>query len=88
MGLQRHSQQESGHSGLGGIGRDLAKKLEAFGAIAYHNRRENPGVPYRYFPNLLDMARDCDYLIVICPATAKKNMVNREVIDALIQRAH
>ena len=30
------------------------------------------------------MARDCDYLIVICPATAEtKNMVNREVIDAL-----
>ena len=86
MGLQKGIRNKKvGILGLGGIGRDLAKKLEAFGCdIAYHNRRENPGVPYRYFPNLLDMARDCDYLIVICPATAEtKNMVNREVIDAL-----
>ena len=86
MGLQKGIRNKKvGILGLGGIGRDLAKKLVAFGCdIAYHNRRENPGVPYRYYPNLLDMARDCDYLIVICPATAEtKNMVNREVIDAL-----
>ena len=86
MGLQKGIRNKKvGILGLGGIGRDLAKKLVAFGCdIAYHNRRENPGVPYRYYPNLLEMARDCDYLIVICPATAEtKNMVNREVIDAL-----
>lgn len=86
MGLQKGIRNKKvGILGLGGIGRDLAKKLVAFGCdIAYHNRRENPDVPYQYYPNLLDMARDCDYLIVICPATAEtKNMVNREVIDAL-----
>ena len=86
MGLQKGIRNKKvGILGLGGIGRDLAKKLEAFGCeIAYHNRRENLEVPYSYYHNLLDMAKDCEYLIVICPANAETyKMVNREVIDAL-----
>ena len=40
-------------------------------------------------PLFLDMARDCEYLIVICPATAETiKMVNREVIDALGPEVH
>lgn len=71
--------------GLGGIGRDLARKLEVFGCeVVYHNRRENPEVPYRYYSDLLSMAQDSDYLVVICPATTETiKMVNREVIEAL-----
>ena len=86
MGLQKGIRNKKvGILGLGAIGRDLAKKLEAFGChIAYHNRRENPEVPYRYYPSLLDMATDCEYLIVICPATAETiKLVNRDIIDAL-----
>jgi len=86
MGVQRGIRgKRVGVLGLGGIGRDLARKLEVFGCeIAYHNRRENPEVPYRYYPDLLTMAKDSDYLIVICPATEEtRKMVNRGVIDAL-----
>ncbi len=71
--------------GLGGIGREIARKLSVFGCdIVYHGRREQPQQPYRYYPELRAMAGDCDHLIVICPATAEThNIVNREVLDAL-----
>jgi len=71
--------------GLGRIGKDIARKLEVFGCdIAYHGRHQQPDQPYRYYPELLAMARDCEYLILICPATPEtQGMINREVLDAL-----
>ena len=71
--------------GLGGIGKEIARKLSVFGCeIVYHGRREQPQQPYRYYPDLRAMAGDCEHLIVICPATdATRNIVNREVLDAL-----
>jgi len=86
MGLQKSIRgRQVGILGLGGIGRDFAKKLEIFGCqVAYHNRRENQNIPYRYYSKLVDMARDSEYLVVICPATAEtRNIVDREVIGAL-----
>ncbi len=86
MGIQKSIRgKQVGILGLGGIGRDLARKLEVFGCeVVYHNRRQNPDVPYRYYEDLLEMAKNSDYLIVICPATAEtRKMVSREVIDAL-----
>jgi len=71
--------------GLGRIGKNIAGKLEVFGCdIRYHGRREQPDQPYRYYADLVEMARDCEYLIVICPATAETNgVVDRAVMDAL-----
>ena len=86
MGLGKSIRgRQVGILGMGGIGRDLAVKLEVFGCkVAYHNRRENKNVPYRYYNELLEMARDSEYLVVICPATAEtSNLVDREVIGAL-----
>ena len=48
--------------------------------------RDNPirSVAYRHYPNLVDMARDVDTLIVIVPGgPATRNMINAEVLDAL-----
>ena len=37
--------------GLGRIGKAIAKRLEAFGLeIAYHGRKPQADVPYRYYP--------------------------------------
>ncbi len=86
MGLQKSIRgRQVGILGLGGIGKDLAKKLEVFGCqVAYHNRQENKSIPYRYYSKLVEMARDSEYLVVICPATAAtRNLVNREIIEAL-----
>jgi lactate dehydrogenase-like 2-hydroxyacid dehydrogenase len=70
--------------GMGRIGRAIAKRLDAFGVpVVYHSR--NPqDVVYKYYPKLLDMARDVDTLMVIVPGgAATLNMINAEVLKAL-----
>ncbi|MBN8965884.1 MAG: 2-hydroxyacid dehydrogenase [Rhizobiales bacterium] len=71
--------------GLGRIGKAIARRLEGFGVpIAYHSRNPQPGVSYRYYPKLVDMARDVDTLIVITPGgAATKHLINAEVLAAL-----
>ncbi len=71
--------------GIGRIGVAIARRLEAFGMpIVYHTRRARPELAYRHYPNLLDMARDVDTLIVIVPGgAATKNMIDAQVLEAL-----
>jgi len=74
-----------GMVGMGRIGKAIARRLEAFGVpVVYHSRNPQAGVTYKYYPKLLDMARDVDTLLVIVPggaATAK--MIIAEVLKAL-----
>ena len=74
-----------GMVGMGRIGRAIARRLDAFGVpVVYHSRTPQPDVPYRYYPKLLDMARDVDTVMVIVPGGAEtKNLINAEVLDAL-----
>src|ERR1041384_1399675 len=52
--------------GMGRIGKAIARRLEAFGVpVVYHSRNPQAGVAYKYYPNLIDMARDVDTLMVI-----------------------
>ncbi len=71
--------------GLGRIGLAVAKRAEAFGMrIVYHGPHAKPAVAYRYYPDLVDMARDIDYLMVTCPGGAEtRNLVNSDVLAAL-----
>ena len=71
--------------GLGRIGMAVAKRAEAFGCtISYQGRSLKPSVPYRYYPNVRDMAADSDVLIISCPLTQEtEGIINREVLDAL-----
>lgn len=71
--------------GLGRIGLAVAKRGEAFGmTVVYHGPRAKTGVPYRYHPSLVEMARESDYLMVSCPGGAEtRNLVNAEVLAAL-----
>jgi lactate dehydrogenase-like 2-hydroxyacid dehydrogenase len=71
--------------GMGRIGQKIAEKLQAFHCdLAYHSRNKKADVPYRYYSDLTEMARDVDYLVVITPGgTATHHLVNRPVIDAL-----
>ncbi len=74
-----------GMVGMGRIGMAIARRLEAFGTpIAYHTRQERPDLPYRYYPNLVDMARAVDVLMVIVPGgAATRNMIDAPVLEAL-----
>lgn len=71
--------------GLGRIGRAVARRAEAFDmTICYHGRSRRDDVAYEYVPDLVEMARAVDCLMVTClggPTTA--GLVGREVIDAL-----
>lgn len=71
--------------GLGRIGKAIAKRVEAFGVpVVYHSRNPQKDVSYKYYPKLVDMAKDVDTLIVITPGgPATKHLINAEVLAAL-----
>jgi len=70
--------------GLGRIGLATAQKLAVFGVdIVYHGRSKRD-VPYAYYPDLTEMARDVDVLISVAPGgAATQGIINRQVMDAL-----
>jgi lactate dehydrogenase-like 2-hydroxyacid dehydrogenase len=74
-----------GMVGMGRIGKAIARRLEAFSVpVVYHSRNPQPGVSYKYYPKLIDMASDVDTLLVIVPGgPATANMINAEVLMAL-----
>lgn len=71
--------------GLGGIGQKVAQRCAAFEMdVVYHGPREKTGEPYKYYADLTDMARDCDFLVITCPGgDATRGIVNYEVLEAL-----
>jgi lactate dehydrogenase-like 2-hydroxyacid dehydrogenase len=71
--------------GLGRIGSEIARKLEAFNCeIVYHTRTKKNDVAYAYYDNLLQMAEDVDYLIAITPGgSSTDKIVNAKVLNAL-----
>jgi lactate dehydrogenase-like 2-hydroxyacid dehydrogenase len=71
--------------GMGRIGKAIARRLDAMAVpVVYHARRPAAGVPYRHYPDLIEMARAVDVLLVIVPGGAEtNNLIGREVLAAL-----
>jgi lactate dehydrogenase-like 2-hydroxyacid dehydrogenase len=73
--------------GLGNIGRQIARRAEAFGMdIAYHNRQPRQDVPshYRYCEDILALALSSDILVLALPGGANtRHIVDASVIEAL-----
>lgn len=71
--------------GMGRIGKAIGRRLDAFGVpVVYHSRNPQAGVSYKYYPKLIDMARDVDTLMVIVPGgAATRNLIDAEVLKAL-----
>jgi lactate dehydrogenase-like 2-hydroxyacid dehydrogenase len=71
--------------GMGRIGQAIAQRAQAFGMqIAYHTRTPKAGVPYAYHADLLSLARDSDFLVLITPGGAgTRHLVNAQVLQAL-----
>jgi lactate dehydrogenase-like 2-hydroxyacid dehydrogenase len=71
--------------GLGRIGSAIAKRLAAFDcAIAYHNRHEVAGSPYRYAASPLELAESVDVLVVSAAGgKGTHQLVSRAVLEAL-----
>lgn len=70
--------------GLGRIGQAIAEKLAPFNTNILYHGRSAKDVPYTYYANLTDMARDSDVLICITPGGPEtEKIVNEDVINAL-----
>jgi lactate dehydrogenase-like 2-hydroxyacid dehydrogenase len=71
--------------GLGGIGRAIADRGASFRMrVIYNGPRRKADAPYEYVADLVELARQSDYLMVACkggPDT--RHLVSAMVIDAL-----
>ncbi len=74
-----------GMVGMGRIGQAIARRLDAsLLPVVYHSRNPAAGVDYQHYPNLVEMAKAVDTLIVITPGgPSTANIVNAEVMQAL-----
>jgi len=74
-----------GMVGMGRIGQAIACRLDAsLVPVVYHSRKSAAGVAYQHFPDLIEMAKAVDTLVVIVPGGAGTNkMINAEVLKAL-----
>lgn len=71
--------------GLGGIGRAIADRATAFRMrVLYNATREKKNVPYTFVSNVVDLARQSDFLMVACKGGPEtRHLVSRAAIDAL-----
>ena len=71
--------------GLGGIGRAIADRGAAFRMrVIYSGPRRKPDAPYEYIADLVELARQSDYLMVACKGGPEtRHLVAAAVIDAL-----
>ena len=74
-----------GIAGLGGIGHKIATLAKVFGLeLAYHGRRRQENVAYKYFDSLIDLAKESDILVLALPGGEEtQGIVNRAVLQAL-----
>jgi hydroxypyruvate reductase len=81
----RASGKRVGILGMGRIGREIAKRAVAMNNnVAYHSRMPVAGLPYPHYPDLVELARNSDFLIVIIPSTPHTlKIVSQDVIEAL-----
>ena len=74
--------------GLGSIGSEVAKRLEAFGCcVSYNSRNKKPSVTYPFYPDVCELAANSDVLIICCALTDQTHhLINKQVLLALGKR--
>jgi lactate dehydrogenase-like 2-hydroxyacid dehydrogenase len=77
-----------GMVGMGRIGQAIARRLEASKVpVVYHTRNPIKELPNKHYPDLMEMAKAVDTLVVIVPGGAgTAKMINAEVMKALGSR--
>jgi lactate dehydrogenase-like 2-hydroxyacid dehydrogenase len=81
---RRFSGMRVGIVGMGRVGRAVAVRAAAFGCtISYTDLRRMDDVAHRFVPDLVDLARDVDALVLCAAADKAEGIVNASVLDAL-----
>lgn len=76
--------QRVGIVGLGKIGQKIASRLSGAGMqVSYTGPRRKPDQPYRYVPNIKDLAAESSTLVLSCPGGPE----TRHIVDAEVLRA-
>ncbi|EKM0668378.1 2-hydroxyacid dehydrogenase [Cronobacter turicensis] len=71
--------------GMGRIGQAIARRAQAFDmAISYTGRQPHSALPYRFVPDLQQLAQESDFLVLCAPGgDATRGVVNAAVLEAL-----
>jgi lactate dehydrogenase-like 2-hydroxyacid dehydrogenase len=71
--------------GMGRIGQAIGRRLDAsLVPVVYHSRNPVTSVSYKHYPDLIEMAKAVDTLVVIVPGgPATTKMINADVLKAL-----
>ncbi|MDM0052579.1 2-hydroxyacid dehydrogenase [Variovorax sp. J22R115] len=81
---RRFSGMRVGIVGMGRVGRAVAVRAAAFGCpISYTDLRPMDDIAHRFVPDLVDLARDSDALVLCAAADKAEGIVNAAVLDAL-----
>ncbi|MDE2602385.1 MAG: 2-hydroxyacid dehydrogenase [Bradyrhizobium sp.] len=74
-----------GMVGMGRIGQAVGRRLEASRVpVVYHSRKPVAGTSYQHYPDLIEMAKAVDTLVVMVPGGASTaKMINADVMKAL-----
>jgi hydroxypyruvate reductase len=81
----RASGKRVGILGMGRIGKEIGKRATAMNnTVGYHTRNPVKDVSYKHYPDLVELAKNSDFLVIIIPATPQTNkIVSKAVIEAL-----
>jgi lactate dehydrogenase-like 2-hydroxyacid dehydrogenase len=81
---RRFSGMRVGIVGMGRVGRAVATRAAAFGcAISYTDLRPMDDIAHRFVPELVQLARDSDALVLCAAADKAEGIVDAAVLDAL-----
>jgi len=81
---RRFSGMRVGIVGMGRVGRAVAKRALAFSCpIHYTDLKEMDDLPYRFVPDLVELARDSDALILCAAADKAEGIINAKVLESL-----
>ena len=82
---RRVSGAKLGIVGLGRIGRTIAQRASGFEMeVRYHSRRPVQGVAWQHAPQLLELARWSDFLVVITAGGSEtRHLIDATVLEAL-----
>lgn len=70
--------------GLGRIGQELAQRAAAMKMRVAYTGRNRKNVPYEFQENLLELARDSDVLVLLCPGGPEtRHLINAAVFEAM-----
>ncbi|MEG5262682.1 2-hydroxyacid dehydrogenase [Pseudomonas sp. JDS28PS106] len=70
--------------GLGRVGHAIARRAQAFNmSILYTDLHEQPASGYTFFADLIDLARECDVLMLAASADHGQTIITAPVLQAL-----